>query len=158
MLCPCGSEKAYETCCGLYLEHHQVPETPEQLMRSRYTAYSLNKAEYIKQTMRGKALIGFDELEMTKSLSKVIWLKLEVHHSYLDNSDKGFVEFSASYLERNQLKIINELSEFHRINHVWYYVDGNHQSLSHLDSKQIIARNASCPCGSGKKFKNCHEK
>jgi len=156
-LCPCGSTKTYEQCCGLYLDKNKVPETPEQLMRSRYTAYSLANISYIGQTMKGKALIGFDELETKKSVSKNTWLSLEVVQSYLENSDKGFVEFIASFLDRNQVKKIHELSEFHRINNKWFYVDGTHQPIT-KNSKQIISRNAPCSCGSGKKFKNCHEK
>lgn len=156
-LCPCGSTTTYEQCCGLYVEQKKIPETPEQLMRSRYTAYSLAKINYIRQTMQGKALIGFNEVEMTQSLSKTTWVGLQVIQSYMENSDKGFVAFIAHFLERNQLKHIHELSEFHRIDNQWFYVDGTHQP-SIKAQKQIISRNAPCPCGSGKKFKNCHEK
>lgn len=157
-LCPCGSTKTYEQCCGLYLDKNQVPESPEQLMRSRYTAYSLANIHYIRQTMRGKALLGFNELEAKESASKVTWLGLKVIQSYLETPDKGFVEFSASFLDRNQLKNIHELSEFHRIDTMWFYVDGTHQLSTKKNSKQVLSLNAPCPCGSGKKFKNCHEK
>lgn len=153
-LCPCGSQNTYALCCGLYLEQGQTPQTPEQLMRSRYTAYSLAKIEYIKTTMAGNALLSFNEADAYDWAKSVIWAGLEVIQAYLETSEKGFVEFSARFIERNQLKALHEVSEFHKKNNTWLYVDGTNRELIH--SKQKISRNAPCPCGSGKKFKNCH--
>ena len=65
-LCPCGSQHLYDSCCGLYLDKKQKPQTPEQLMRSRYTAYSVANIDYIKNTMQGNPLIGFNEQEAEK--------------------------------------------------------------------------------------------
>lgn len=39
--CPCGSQIEYKSCCGVYHQGARVAPTPEALMRSRYTAYSL---------------------------------------------------------------------------------------------------------------------
>lgn len=157
-LCPCGSQNTYENCCGLYLEQKQKPQTPEQLMRSRYTAYSLGKIDYIKNTMKGKALIGFNELEAEKWAKSVKWINLDVITSSMSTSDIGFVEFAARLSENKQIKIIHELSEFHKENGSWFYVSGEHKQGSNKVSKPKTARNAPCPCGSGKKFKNCHAK
>lgn len=156
--CPCGSQQTYERCCELFIEKKQSPHTPEQLMRSRYTAYSQANIDYIKNTMKGKQLIGFDELESKKWAQEVTWLSLKVINSYLETPEKGFVEFSVCLMEGNQLKTIHELSEFHLENNVWLYVDGENKLLPIKNNKQKIARNSPCPCGSGKKFKNCHAK
>ncbi len=156
-LCPCGSKKTYENCCGLYIEKAQVPETPEQLMRSRYTAYSLAKIDYIKQTMKGKALIGFDELNAKRWAQNVTWLGLEVIQTPSVSGNIGFVEFAARFLENNRIKTIHERSEFHKEDGYWFYISGSiPQSSSPLIKKTEVARNNPCPCGSGKKFKNCH--
>ncbi|HVL75240.1 MAG TPA: YchJ family metal-binding protein, partial [Noviherbaspirillum sp.] len=40
--CPCGGQN-YETCCARYIEGEALAQTAEQLMRSRYSAYTLGK-------------------------------------------------------------------------------------------------------------------
>ena len=39
--CLCGRNKPFEQCCGRYLSGKKFAKTPEQLMRSRYSAYAL---------------------------------------------------------------------------------------------------------------------
>ncbi|MBI2785013.1 MAG: YchJ family protein [Legionella longbeachae] len=157
-LCPCGSQNNYENCCALFVDKKQLPKTPEQLMRSRYTAYSLGKIDYIKNTMKGQALIGFNALEAEKWAKNVKWINLDVIQASMTTPDVGFVEFTARFSENNQIKIIHEVSEFHRENGAWLYVSGKHKHASNKITKAKTARNAPCPCGSGKKFKNCHAK
>ncbi|KTD40995.1 YchJ family protein [Legionella parisiensis] len=156
--CPCGSQNTYEFCCGLYIDNKQLPETPEQLMRSRYTAYSTGKIDYIKNTMTGKAATNFNEMEAEKWANRVTWIDLDVIDTSMSGPDKGFVEFKARFSEHNQIKFIHELSEFHKENGRWFYIDGVHKDKLNKTSKPKVARNAPCPCGSGKKFKNCHAK
>lgn len=153
--CPCGSQKHYKDCCQLYIEAHQRAETPEQLMRSRYTAYSMANIPYIKQTMSGAPLIGYDEQAAKKWAEHAIWIGLEIIESRLETPDLGFVEFVATFIEKNQLKTIHECSEFHRKNNCWFYVNGQAKFTAPNKSTHI-SRNSSCPCQSGKKFKNCH--
>lgn len=153
-LCPCGSQTSYFECCGLYIEKHQQPETPEQLMRSRYSAYSVAKIDYITKTMKGTPLIHFNAESALKWSTHATWLGLEVIKTSKESPDKGFVEFIASFIEKSHLKKIHEISEFHRIDKVWFYVDGINKAIP----KEKIAKNGLCPCNSGKKFKNCHEK
>ena len=88
-LCPCGSEKPYEQCCEVFIEKKQIPHTPEQLMRSRYTAYSLAKIDYIKNTMKGKILIGFDETEARSWSQSVTWVGLKVIQAYEETPKKA---------------------------------------------------------------------
>ncbi|BCA94802.1 preprotein translocase SecA [Legionella antarctica] len=156
--CPCGSEKSYEQCCKPFIEKKEMPQTPEQLMRSRYTAYSLAKIDYIKNTMKGRPLINFDESEVKKWALSVTWAGLKVLQLYMETPEKGFVEFKALFRENNQLKHIHEISEFHQEDNQWFYVDGSKKKLPVKNSKIKVARNSPCPCGSGKKFKNCHDK
>lgn len=157
-LCPCGSQNTYETCCSLYLEKKHIPQTPEQLMRSRYTAYSLGTIDYIIKTMKDKALLDFNELEAVQWAKRVTWIRLEVINAFMTSPELGFVEFEAHFSEQNQVHIIHELSEFHKINDRWFYVDGVHKDRLKKIPKQQQARNSLCLCGSGKKFKNCHAK
>ena len=48
-LCPCNSGKDYRVCCGLYHEGEVAP-TPTALMRSRYSAFALENADYLLAT------------------------------------------------------------------------------------------------------------
>ena len=155
-LCPCGSQNSYAHCCEPYIEGQEIPKTPEQLMRSRYTAYSLARIDYIKQTMKGKPLAQFNEVEAKKWAEKVIWVGLKVINARMEQPKQGFVEFIATFMEHNQLKNIHELSEFHQEEERWFYVDGSNKEASNKNHSLKIGRNSPCPCGSGKKFKNCH--
>jgi SEC-C motif-containing protein len=153
--CPCGSSFDYLTCCGQYIEQHQVPLTPEALMRSRYSAYTRANMDYIQQTMRGKPALGFDANQVGKWAKKVWWLRLQVMNATMINDTQGYVEFVATYLEGAYLHQMHERSEFVYDQGRWFYVDGTQPTLS-LALKQLMTRNMPCPCGHGKRFKNCH--
>ncbi len=156
LLCPCCSQKEYEQCCQPFLSEHALPSTPEQLMRSRYTAYSQAQFKYIKKTMLGKPLLEFDEQEAQHWAKKNTWVKLDIIQTQEKSLEVGFVTFIASFIEKNKLKTIHECSEFHKKEHQWFYVDGVHHPTTNT-GQSPIARAHPCPCGSGKKFKNCHE-
>ncbi|MBI5447936.1 MAG: SEC-C domain-containing protein [Gammaproteobacteria bacterium] len=155
--CPCGSNKHYLACCGLYLGGKACPQTPEALMRSRYTAYAMANTHYIKKTMKGLPMLNFNEQEAISWAKSVTWVGLTILHAQAVNSGEknGYVEFIANYLEKNMLKNIHELSQFQYIQGCWFYVEGTLKP----HSKHIkIAPNATCPCGSQKKFKHCHSR
>lgn len=145
--CPCGHPQSYDLCCGLYIDKGKLAPTPEQLMRSRYTAFTLGNADYIGQTMREEALKNYDAEETKKWALSVEWDKLEVLGiSPLDaESTQGFVQFIAYFKEGNNAQQIRELSEFKQIDGSWYYT-----------STAKLGRNEACFCGSTKKSKKCH--
>jgi SEC-C motif-containing protein len=122
-LCPCCSNKRYLDCCGAYLVKKQLPETPEALMRSRYTAFVEDNIQYIKRTMRGPALADFNKDPFRE---KVQWLDLNVIQSYIepDDPDVGYVEFKARYKFNKKIFCIHENSKFNKINNKWFYVSG----------------------------------
>lgn len=78
LFCKCGNNKNYLECCGIYINGMKLPETPEQLMRSRYTAYTMANIEYIVKTMQGKPLRGFNAKEVALWSQNVVWQKLVV--------------------------------------------------------------------------------
>ena len=155
MKCPCDSTSDYDACCGPFISGEKHPTTPEQLMRSRYTAYSLSNTHYIKNTMQGKAALGFDEEQARHWSQRIIWIKLQVIQTSLQDKNSGQVEFIASFVEHGKLKTIHEKSEFHRLDKHWFYVNGQPQQPS---QNKTVSRNTSCPCGKPNKFKNCHGK
>ncbi|MEI3144987.1 MAG: YchJ family metal-binding protein [Dakarella massiliensis] len=48
-LCPCGSGKTYEDCCGRYHAGTPAPDA-RSLMASRYSAYALGLEKYVRDT------------------------------------------------------------------------------------------------------------
>ena len=122
--CPCGSGFQYSSCCGLYIEGIQPAGTPEALMRSRYSAYTMAKITYIKNTMRGKALSGFHPGEAKRWARRVEWVGLHVLKVTPKSENHGFVEFIANFCDAGVSQSIHEVSEFERVEGVWYYVDG----------------------------------
>jgi SEC-C motif-containing protein len=139
MRCPCGTDKYYKDCCGVYLAKKQFPNTPEALMRSRYTAYVKEDMNYIQQTMRGPALLKFrEQSKQAATYHPEEWLGLEVVTSYYDADPKiGYVEFIAKYKQNNRETHIHELSKFSYEEGQWYYIDGEYvskKSGSNLDN------------------------
>ncbi len=154
--CPCGAGRDETQCCKLYIEGKALPSTPEALMRSRYTAYTLANIDYIKKTMRGKAMVGFHEEEARRWAKRIDWIKLHVLQVEQEVPNRGFVEFEAVFVEGTKLKSIHEKSEFICEQGQWLYVGGSHMESSFIE--QIVSRSSKCPCGSPRKFKNCHGK
>lgn len=117
-------------------------------MRSRYTAYVLKKAEYLLATWHSSTRPA--RLELKKD--NVKWLSLDINSNNPGTvtATTGEVEFTARYLETEQLCSMHETSSFIRQHGLWYYLDGKCEV-----NCEKIGRNTLCPCGSGKKFKRC---
>lgn len=121
--CPCGTQKSYENCCGMYITGEKPAPTPETLMRSRYTAYTYADIDYIQRTMKGPAAVHFSADEARVWALQVHWTGLEVMNAS-ESGDKGWVEFKAFYRFHHESHVIHEKSEFLRENGEWFYVDG----------------------------------
>jgi SEC-C motif-containing protein len=123
--CQCGTGRAYLNCCGKFISGDFQPTTPEELMRSRYTAYTQANIPYIAKTMRSPAADNFDGDNAYAWAKAVKWSRLEVLKISL-NSSIGFVEFRAYFYENNQKRVIHENSEFHLIDGIWFYINGDY--------------------------------
>lgn len=120
--CYCGSSKTFENCCKIYIKGIQKPPTAEALMRSRYSAYATQNADYLVATTHistRKFYKKSDILDWSKSNQ---WIKLEVL-----STTETTVIFKAYYLDY-QLKaqIHHEHSNFIFENGCWFYVDANY--------------------------------
>jgi SEC-C motif domain protein len=122
MLCPCDSDKQYIDCCGRYLEKSEVVPTAEALMRSRYTAYTLGREDYLLATWCHKTRPTTLELA-NDSRSK--WLGLEVRCHEQTAPDHALVEFVARYKVDGRAHRMHEVSRFVFRAGQWFYVDGN---------------------------------
>lgn len=121
--CPCCSEKLFQECCEPFLKNKKIPATPEHLMRSRYTAYSLANIDYIQKTMRKKAAENYDPASAKKWAKSLKWLRLEVLDAPDTKTNSGTVTFIAYFKENNIEKNIFEKSLFEKIDGLWFYVD-----------------------------------
>lgn len=156
-ICPCGSGEKLESCCGRFLGGKFSPETPEQLMRSRYTAYVKADIEYLRKTLAPESSGDFDAKTTREWAEQSTWEGLEIL-----GAEKDWVEFKARYKQKDQPIIHHERSRFRKSPAgQWLFVEG--QMIN--DDGQVVepivrgspkvGRNDPCPCGSGKKFKKC---
>ena len=151
MFCACGSGLDYMACCGRFIDGSAAAVTAEELMRSRYSAYVKGNESYLLATWhhstRPEAL-ALDE-------HPVAWEGLEIVRVVggKKKDRKGRVEFIASFEDAGRISVLHEKSRFIRENGYWYYLDGLRQDSNEIAPQ--VARNAACPCGSGKKYKRC---
>lgn len=194
--CFCGSNKNFVSCCRPFIvekvnpkiSHEKTsqasPKTPEQLMRSRFSAYAAGNSQYIYDTY-AKSSQASQSVEDINDWSKAcVWIALEIHSTNnCDNtkndSPEQFVEFSAFYITEDTLFELRERSRFvlesTSLEQValegdaenksqslqWRYIDGDiikHCQLASIKRKEL------CPCNNyptawsikkGKKFKQC---
>jgi SEC-C motif-containing protein len=66
-----------------------------------------------------------------------------------NNPNEGFVHFKAFFIDQQQTLCLEEQSRFVREKKQWFYIDGT------FPKHNKVGRNEPCPCGSGKKFKQC---
>jgi SEC-C motif-containing protein len=100
------------------------PSTPEELMRSRYTAFTLDDIDYIKATSAGNSREAMKEAKRDASHPKISWTGLEIVATKPGSNILGFVEFIASYIQSGLPQILHENSEFKKIKGRWFYTDG----------------------------------
>lgn len=118
--CYCNSGKPFQNCCQVFLEKQHFPATPEQLMRSRYSAYVLHDADYLIATIHISERKHYSKSEILKWSKSNNWIKLDIL-----NAHENQVEFKAYYLDENlKAKIHHERSTFKQESTIWYYVDG----------------------------------
>ncbi len=158
MFCPCGSNLHSNQCCERFInlaanKRVILPTTAEQLMRSRYCAYTLNNAEYIYQTYAKASQKQQSIADIEEWAKQCKWVKLTVYSQTNSSGnecsdDYDYVEFSAFYIQQDTLyemreksRFIQELNDDNQL--AWRYLDGDiikHQALTQ------IKRNDPCPC------------
>jgi SEC-C motif-containing protein len=119
--CPCGSNKYYAECCHRYLEGGESAPTAEALMRSRYTAYTLAREDYLLATWHSSTRPA--SLELASGTPRK-WLALDVKRHEQSGSNQALVEFVARYRVGGQAHRLHEASRFVREAGQWFYVDG----------------------------------
>ena len=121
MNCPCCSGKSYEECCKPFHTKTKFPQTAEELMRSRFSAFAIPNGEYLMDTIfpAKRKLHNKKDLQEWGEIND--WTKLEIISKPTSNQ----VEFKAFYKDdKGKMQIHHELSDFRQIEERWYYVTG----------------------------------
>lgn len=145
--CPCQSGLPYQECCQPYHLGEKIPQTAEQLMRSRYSAYTQVNIDYIVETTVPSQQHLLDRQAMQEWGESTQWRGLEIL-SHSENLSKihSSVAFKAFFQTEKGLEAHHEHSLFVKIGERWYFVD---------PTVPLPTMKQPCVCGSGKKFKHC---
>ncbi|MFN3376108.1 MAG: YchJ family protein [Burkholderiaceae bacterium] len=125
--CPCGRQDArgrprpHGQCCGPWLASGGAPAPDaEALMRSRYSAFVLGRADYLQATWHASTRPADLVLDPA-----VRWLGLQVRGHWVTGADTAEVEFVARSRQGGRGVRLHERSRFVREAGRWWYVDGD---------------------------------
>jgi len=153
-VCPCGSDKNYSECCEPIIKKTALAESPEALMRSRYSAYAKGEVHWLRDSLEEKQRKDFDEKGARQWSANSEWLGLKIVQSKVEENS-GWVEFAAKFKQDGVAREHREISEFVRKNGEWLLTEGRMVKPEPIRKEQSVGRNDPCPCGSGKKYKKC---
>lgn len=124
--CPCTSKKPYDHCCGPFHRGSVSPETAEQLMRSRFSAYALGKVDYLIATRPEAKRAEENREELIQYCKSVSCVGLKIVSKELGGKadETGLVTFHASLQTNGRRNLHIETSTFGREDGKWVYVDG----------------------------------
>jgi SEC-C motif domain protein len=123
--CPCGSGRPYASCCGAmhraFAENGALIAADAQaLMRSRYTAYTMDLIDYLLATWHPSTRPA----SLDRGERDLKWLGLEVRAHTRQDADHETVEFIARSKLGGRAHRMHEISRFVREHGAWLYVDG----------------------------------
>jgi SEC-C motif-containing protein len=148
--CPCHSKKRYAECCGPLHKGTRKAATPEELMRSRYSAFALGHVDYLAKTLCKDHPDKTDDAasEYKKARENRRFLDLCIMHTSMDG-DVGEVLFYARIFERGVDYSFVELSGFVKEDGDWKYASGLMVETKDLPPDprkmtrdEVLARNA----------------
>lgn len=120
--CPCGSGAPFDQCCEPIIAGETIAQTAEQLMRSRYAAYTTKNERYLLDSWH------HDTRPQAIDLSDrdVHWIRLKIVRTFAgtNNDHRGEVEFVATYKQQGRAHKLHEISQFERNEGMWRYVSG----------------------------------
>lgn len=156
MKCPCKSEQELSSCCEPFLLKRQSPATAEQLMRSRYTAYTQGAIDYLIETTHLTERKKLRREDFENSCKEIEWLGLEILEIQRGSAadDNGTVTFiaKARNIKTGFIQKLHECSSFEKEAGQWKYITG----FTPQEANSVkLGRNAPCPCSSRKKYKQC---
>jgi SEC-C motif-containing protein len=123
-------------------------------MRSRFSAHVAHDWGHLHRTYLKTAQEPYDAKDEPQAAD---WTRLVIHsHEPGPRPDTAYVDFTAYYKEGDQEKTLPEKAEFRQVEGAWLYTGPVRQGPAPVRSTQSkVGRNDPCPCGSGKKYKQC---
>ncbi len=124
--CPCDAAVAYADCCGPLHAGTATAASAEALMRSRYSAYALGDAAYLRATWHASTRPATLALDGASTR----WLGLAIRRHAPTGHDAGgrataTVEFVARCKTGGAPAVrLHEISRFVYEAGCWYYLDG----------------------------------
>lgn len=100
--CYCGSLTTFESCCQKFINFSQNSKSPEDLMRSRYSAYATQAIDYLIATTALFQRQSLSKREILIWSQSNQWNKLEIIASTTNT-----VEFKAYYTDSKNLSHIH---------------------------------------------------
>lgn len=120
VFCFCGSANIFQDCCQKYIDGNEKAPTALALMKSRYSAYVTQQADYLLNTTHNSQQKFYSKTEILNWAIANEWQKLEII-----SSTENTVEFKAYFLDENkQSQMHHEFSTFKQENGNWYYLEG----------------------------------
>ncbi len=153
--CACGSGQTWSVCCEPVIRGTHEPETAQQLLRARYTAFTRREIDFILDTHHPRTRDEVSRESIQEWSENAEWLGLEIHEvdGGFAGDDRGRVRFTARYRQAGHEIEHTEEALFERLEGRWYFVTGRQPPARRSEPK--IGRNDPCPCGSGRKYKRC---
>lgn len=123
--CPCGRSKTYINCCARAHQNIINAKTAEDLMRSRYVAFTMGNGDYLMDSHHSMTKRLDRKGELVLWANSVKWLKLEVIKTIDGGEDdtEGIVEFKAHFKEGKKRKVMHQTGKFYREFGHWVYFD-----------------------------------
>ncbi|MES3036841.1 MAG: YchJ family metal-binding protein [Bdellovibrionota bacterium] len=123
-MCPCGSKTDYTECCEPLIKGEADAESPEELMRSRYTAFTVKDMDYVFNTTDPQSRMNFDYNTSKEWAEDSTFTGLEIIRSS-DEGNKGMVEFKAHFKDsKGESHVHHEVSKFRKQAGVWFFKEG----------------------------------
>ncbi len=123
--CPCGRPLEYIHCCGKAHQNIINAKTAEDLMRSRYTAFTMANGDYLMESHHSMTRKSARKNELVLWAKSVKWLKLEIIKTVDggEEDSEGIVEFKAHFREGKKRKVMHQTGKFLREFGHWVYFD-----------------------------------
>jgi SEC-C motif domain protein len=117
--CPCGLDRSYRDCCGVFHAATATAPTAAALMRSRFSAFAVHDDAYLLRTWHPTTRPPRVEFE-----PGLLWTRLHILGTTGGSllHTEGTVDFRADYSVRGRPDSMHEHSRFVRDDGVWLYV------------------------------------
>tara|TARA_R110002050_G_scaffold20348_1_gene57625 strand:+ start:14479 stop:14829 length:351 start_codon:yes stop_codon:yes gene_type:complete len=111
-------------CCYLIHQGSVKAITSEDLMRSRYTAFTKGLGDYLNESHSVNTRVEKDKKLIENWAKSVTWLHLDVLNTTagMEGDASGTVEFKAFFVDHGKMDVIHENSKFAIENGKWVYV------------------------------------